>query len=174
MSTGTAMSSNLAAALISELQFEAATTRKCLERIPAEKFDYQPHEKSMKMGRLAVHVAEMTGWVIEIANKTELDFATMDYKPFEPQTTEELVGFLDKIVVDAVEALKTVSDEAMMENWSLRNGEQIYFTMPRIQVLRGMVFNHIVHHRGQLSVYLRLNDIPVPEIYGPSADEGQM
>ena len=174
MSTGTAMSSNLAAALIGELQHEAATTRKILERIPAEKFDYKPHEKSMTMGRLAVHVAEMTGWAIEIANKTELDFATMDYKPFEPQTTEELVGFLDKLVAEATEALKTVSDEAMMENWSLRNGETIYFTMPRIQTLRSMVFNHIVHHRGQLSVYLRLNDIPVPEIYGPSADEGQM
>jgi uncharacterized damage-inducible protein DinB len=174
MSTGTAMSSNLAAALIGELEMEAATTRKCLERIPAEKFDYKPHEKSMSMVRLATHVAEMTGWVIETVNKSELDFATIDYKPFEPQTTEELVGYLDKIVTDAVEALKNTSDEAMLENWTLRNGETVYFTMPRIQVLRGMVFNHIVHHRGQLSVYMRLNDIPVPALYGPSADEGQM
>ncbi len=171
MSTGTAMSFNLATALTRELQHEAAVTRKCLERIPAEKFDYKPHEKSMTMGRLAVHVAEMTGWVIETVNKTELDFATMDYKPFEPQTTEELVEYLDKIIVEAVEALKTASDEAMIENWTLRNGEEIYFTMPRIGVLRGMVFNHIVHHRGQLSVYMRLNDIPVPALYGPSADE---
>jgi uncharacterized damage-inducible protein DinB len=168
------MSSNLAAAFIGELQLETATTRKCLERIPADKFDYKPHEKSMTMGRLAVHVAEMTGWVIETVNKTELDFATIDYKPFEPQTTDELVGFLDKITADAIEALKNASDEALMENWTLRNGEQVYFTMPRIQVLRGMVFNHIVHHRGQLSVYLRLNDIPVPAMYGPSADEGAM
>lgn len=165
------MSGNLAAALIGELQVEAATTRKCLERIPAEKFDYTPHEKSMKMGRLAVHIAEMFGWAIETVNKTELDFATMDYKPFEPQTTEELVGFFEKILLETTEALKATSDEAMMENWTLRNGDQIYFTMPRIQVLRGMVFNHIVHHRGQLSVYMRLNDIPVPALYGPSADE---
>ena len=171
MSTGTAMSGNLAAALIGELQVEAATTRKCLERIPAEKFDYTPHEKSMKMGRLAVHIAEMFGWAIETVNKTELDFATMDYKPFEPQTTGELVGFFEKILLETTEALKATSDEAMMENWTLRNGDQIYFTMPRIQVLRGMVFNHIVHHRGQLSVYMRLNDIPVPALYGPSADE---
>ena len=171
MSTGTAMSGNLAAALIGELQVEAATTRKCLERIPAEKFDYTPHEKSMKMGRLAVHIAEMFGWAIETVNKTELDFATMDYKPFEPQTTEELVGFFEKILLETTEALKATSDEAMMENWTLRNGDQIYFTMPRIQVLRGMVFNHIVHHRGQLSVYMRMNDIPVPALYGPSADE---
>jgi uncharacterized damage-inducible protein DinB len=174
MSTGTAMSNNLAAALIGELQHEAATTRKCLERIPAETFGYKPHEKSMTMGRLATHVAEMNGWTIETVTKTELDFAKMDYKPFEPQTTEELVGFFDKILGEAIEALKNTSDEAMMEDWTLRNGETVYFTMPRIQVLRGMVFNHIVHHRGQLSVYMRLNDIPVPGIYGPSADEGTM
>jgi uncharacterized damage-inducible protein DinB len=165
------MSGNFAAALIGELQMEAATTRKCLERIPAEKFDYAPHEKSMKMGRLAVHIAEMFGWTIEAVNKTELDFAKMDYKPFEPQTTEELVGFFDKITTEAVEALQAASDEAMMESWTLRNGDEIYFTMPRVQVLRGMVFNHIVHHRGQLSVYMRMNDIPVPALYGPSADE---
>lgn len=171
MSTGTAMSTNLAAALIGELQQEAASTRKVLERIPIDKFDYKPHEKSMTMGRLAVHVAEMTGWTIETATKPELDFAKMDYKPFEPKTTEELVEFFDKLVGEAVEALKNTSDEAMMENWTLRNGETVYFTMPRIQVFRGMVFNHIVHHRGQLSVYLRLNDILVPALYGPSADE---
>lgn len=171
MSTGTAMSNNLAAALIGELQQEAATTRKCLERIPAEKFDYKPHEKSMTMVRLAAHVAEMLGWAKETVEKSEMDFATADYKPFEPQTTEELVAFLDKMVAESVEALKTASDEAMMENWTLRNGETVYFTMPRIQVLRGMVFNHIVHHRGQLSVYMRINDIPVPALYGPSADE---
>jgi uncharacterized damage-inducible protein DinB len=174
MSTGTAMSNNIAAALIGELEMEAATTRKCLERIPAEKFDYKPHEKSMTFGRLAVHVAEMLIWAKETVEKTELDFATADYKPFEPQTTAELVEYLDKMVVESVEALKNTSDEAMMENWTLRNGETVYFTMPRIQVLRGMVFNHIIHHRGQLSVYMRPNDISVPSIYGPSADEGQM
>lgn len=171
MSTGTAMSSNLAAALIGELHMEAAATRKCLERIPAEKFDYKPHEKSMTMVRLAVHVAEMVEWAKDVVQTTELNFATMDYKPFEPQTTAELVELLDKNVEAAAEALKNTSDEAMMGDWTLRNGEEIYFTMPRIQCLRGMVFNHIVHHRGQLSLYLRMNDIPVPALYGPSADE---
>lgn len=174
MSTGTAMSGNLAAALIGELQHEAATTRTVLERIPADKFEYKPHDRSMAMGRLAAHIAEMTGWVTETVTKPELDFATMNYKPFVPETTEELVAFLDKVVGEAVEALKNTSDETMLESWTLRNGEQVYFTMPRIQVLRGMVFNHIVHHRGQLSVYMRLNDIPVPGIYGPSADEGSL
>ena len=146
------MSSNLAAALIGELQMEAAATRKCLERIPAEKFDYKPHEKSMTMVRLAGHIAEMVEWAKDTVQTTGIDFATIDYKPFEPQTTAELVELLDKNVEAAIEALQNTSDEAMMEDWTLRNGEEVYFTMPRIQCLRGMVFNHIVHHRGQLSV----------------------
>ena len=160
--------------LLSELKHEAATTRRCLERIPAETFDWKPHEKSMSMSRLATHVAEMVGWVKETAEKPEIDFATMDYKPFEPKTTEELVEFFDKNLRDAAESLKDVPDEKMYENWKMRNGEQVYFEMMRIQALRGFIFNHIVHHRGQLSVYLRLNNIPVPALYGPSADEGAM
>lgn len=165
---------SLSDALIAELQQEAAVTRKCLERIPETIFDWKPHEKSMSLSRLATHVAEMVGWVKDTVEKSELDFATMDYKPFAPETTAELVEFFDKQNTDAIESLKNTSDESMMQNWKLRNGEQVYFDMPRIQVLRGMVFNHIVHHRGQLSVYLRLNDVPVPALYGPSADEGSM
>jgi uncharacterized damage-inducible protein DinB len=165
---------SLSDALIAELQQEATTTRKCLERIPETTFDWKPHEKSMSMSRLATHVAEMVNWAKEVAEKSEMDFATQEYKPFEPKTTAELVEYFDESLAGATEAIKNTSDEAMMENWKLRNGEEIYFDMPRIQVLRGMVFNHIVHHRGQLSVYLRLNDIPVPALYGPSADEGSM
>jgi uncharacterized damage-inducible protein DinB len=159
---------------ISELQHEAATTRKCLERIPESSFDWKPHEKSMSMVRLATHVAEMFDWVKETVSKTEMDFATQEYKPFEPQTTADLVEFFDKRLAGAIEALQNVPDEAMFEKWRLRNGEEIFFEMMRVQVLRGMVFNHILHHRGQLSVYLRMNDIPVPALYGPSADEGVM
>src|SRR4029079_6404300 len=173
-STSTAKTNNIAAGLIKELEQEAAVTRKLLERVPAEKFDWKPHQKSMPMHRLATHVAEMHGWTKPTVDDPELDFAKMDYKPFEPKTTEELVAHLDKNVNEAIEAWKTASDEAWFEDWSLRNGEQIYFTIPKIAVMRGMVLNHIVHHRGQLSVYLRLNDIPVPAMYGPSADEGQM
>ncbi|MDQ3180215.1 MAG: DinB family protein [Acidobacteriota bacterium] len=165
---------SLSEALVGELQYEAATTRKCLERIPETNFDWKPHEKSMTMGRLATHLAEMVGWVKDTVETPELDFATMDYKPFEPKTTAELIEFFDKNISAANESLKNVSDESMLENWKMRNGEQIYFDMPRIAVLRGFILKHIVHHRGQLSVYLRLNDIPVPEIYGPSADEGTM
>jgi uncharacterized damage-inducible protein DinB len=174
MSTGTARSTNIANGLIGELTHEAATTRKILERIPPEKFDYKPHEKSMTMSRLAAHVAEMVEWITETCTKDGLDFATIDYKPFEPRTTAELVEYHDKNVAAALEALKNTSDEDMQKPWTLKNGETVYFTMPKIATLRTMCFNHIWHHRGQLSVYLRLNDIPVPEIYGPSADEGTM
>jgi uncharacterized damage-inducible protein DinB len=174
METATAKSFNIANGLIAELQQEAATTRKILERIPAELFDYKPHEKSMTMTRLATHVAEMVDWVTETCTKDELDFATIDYKPFEPATTTELVEYHDKNVAAAVEALKNTSDEDMQKPWTLKNGETTYFTMPKIATLRSMCFNHIWHHRGQLSVYLRLNDLPVPSIYGPSADEGSM
>lgn len=165
---------NIASALITEMEQEAATTRKCLERVPAEKFGWQPHEKSMTFGRLASHIAEMFGWTPPTMQNSELDFAKMDYKPYEPATTAELVEFLDKNVAEAIETLRNCDDSAFMENWTMRNGETVYFTMPKIAVMRSFVMNHVIHHRGQLSVYLRLNDIPVPSIYGPSADEGQM
>ncbi len=167
-------SNNIASALIAELEQEAATTRKCLERVPAEKFNWQPHDKSMTFSRLASHIAEMFGWTPPTMQNSELDFAKMDYKPFEPGTTAELVEYLDKNVAEAIDTLRNCDDAAFMENWTMRNGETVYFTMPKIAVMRSFVMNHIIHHRGQLSVYLRLNDIPVPSIYGPSADEGQM
>jgi uncharacterized damage-inducible protein DinB len=175
MSSGTAQSSsNIANALIGELEQEAKVTRKILERCPPEKFDWKPHEKSMSLGRLASHVAEMHGWTKHTLESPELDFSKMDYKPFEPSSAEELVALFEKLNAEGIESLRNTSDETFMEPWSLRNGDQIYFTMPKVAVMRGMVLNHIVHHRGQLSVYLRLNDIPVPAMYGPSADEGQM
>lgn len=165
---------NLSESFGGELQYEAASTRKCLERISETVFDYKPHEKSMSMVRLGAHVAEMFGWVKETVEKREINFATMDYKPFEPKTTRELIEFLDKNAAEAAASLKNVSDETMLENWKMLNGEKVLADMPRIAALRGFILKHIVHHRGQLSVYLRLNDIPVPPIYGPSADEGTM
>ena len=174
MSTTAAATNSISNSLIAELENEAKTTRSVLERIPADKFDWKPHEKSMTFGRLASHVAEMHGWTKPTVEQPELDFAKMDYKPFEPKTTEELVKHFEKNYNEAIEALKGASDEIWFEPWSLRNGEQIYLTMPKVVIMRSLVLNHIVHHRGQLSVYLRLNDIPVPSMYGPSADEGQM
>jgi uncharacterized damage-inducible protein DinB len=164
----------IAAALIAELENEAAVTRKVLERVPADKFDWKPHEKSMAMKNLAVHVAEMHSWTVNTVQASELDFAKFDYKPAEPKTTEDLVELFETNYNQAIEALRGATDDIWNDPWSLRNGDLIYFTMPKIVVMRGMVLNHIVHHRGQLSVYLRLNDIPVPAMYGPSADEGQM
>lgn len=175
MSTASAASSNnIALALIAELEHESKTTRTCLERVPADKFDWTPHEKSMTFGRLASHIAEMVGWTGPTLQYPELDFAKMDYKPFEPKTSEELLEYFDKNVAEAVDVLRNTTDDIFMENWTMRNGETVYFTLPKVAVMRSFVMNHIVHHRGQLSVYLRLSDIAVPSIYGPSADEGQM
>ncbi len=175
MSTSAVTESNtIASAFIAEIQQEAAVARKCLERIPAEKFDWKPHEKSMAFGKLASHVAEMFGWTGATLQQPELDFAKMDYKPLDPASNEDLVEFFDKTVAEAIDVLRNTPDEVFLEPWSLRNGETVYFTLPKVAVMRSMVMNHIIHHRGQLSVYLRLNDIPVPALYGPSADEGQM
>jgi uncharacterized damage-inducible protein DinB len=156
------------------MEHEAGVARTCLERVPAEKFDWKPHEKSMAFGKLASHIAEMFAWTPPTLQQAELDFAKMDYKPYEPASTADLVEFLDKNVAEAIDALRNTTDEQFMENWTMRNGETVYFTMPKVAVMRSFVMNHIIHHRGQLSVYLRLNDIAVPAIYGPSADEGQM
>ena len=175
MSTSTAASSNnIASALIAEMEHEAATARKCLERVPADKFDWKPHEKSMTFSRLASHIAEMFGWTAATLQNAELDFSKIDYKPFEPSTNADLLEFFDKNVAEAIDVLRNTPDETFFENWTMRNGDTVYFTMPKAVVMRSFVVNHIIHHRGQLTVYLRLNDIAVPSVYGPSADEGQM
>ncbi|MEZ5429362.1 MAG: DinB family protein [Pyrinomonadaceae bacterium] len=174
MSTSATTKAGINAALLAELQHEGATTKTVLERVPADKFDWKPHEKSMTFSRLATHVAEMFNWIKVTLETDVLDFAKEEFKPFEPKTTEELVEYLEKTLAEATEALKNASDETFFQTWTMRNGEQVYFEMPKIQVIRSFCYNHIYHHRGQLSVYLRLNDIPVPSIYGPSADEGQM
>ena len=175
MSSGTATSSGrLAGAFLAELENEAKVTRTCLERVPADKFDWKPHEKSMTFGRLASHIAEMFGWTKETLRSDVLDFSTMEYTPFEPKTNEDLLAFFDDHIAKAKAIIAETSDETFLTDWTMRNGEQVYFTMPKVAVMRSFVMNHIIHHRGQLSVYLRLNDIPVPSLYGPSADEGQM
>ena len=157
--------------LIAELQHEAASTKKMLERVPTDKNDWKPHEKSMKLGRLASHVAELPGWIAMTMTTDELDLSKMDYKPVIAATTEELTGILDTNVDKAVSALKNATMEDFQKMWTLRNGNNVFFTMPRIGVIRSMAYSHHYHHRGQLSVYLRLLDIPVPGMYGPSADE---
>jgi uncharacterized damage-inducible protein DinB len=174
MSSTATSTGRLASAFLGELENEAKVTRTVLERVPADKFDWKPHEKSMTMGRLATHCAEMFGWTKETLKSDVLDFAAFDYKPFEPKSNDELLAFFDDHIAKAKQILSETSDETFLTDWTMRNGEQVYFTMPKVAVMRSFVMNHIIHHRGQLSVYLRLNDIPVPSIYGPSADEGKM
>lgn len=157
--------------MAAELKQESAATRRCLERLPAEKFEWKPHEKSMSLGRLAGHIVEMTDWIKATIDAEELDFAKFDYTPKNYTESSQFIADLDAKTEEALEILNSVPDEAMGETWTLRNGEQIYFQMPKAAVLRSMVLNHIVHHRGQLAVYMRLLDIPVPGLYGPSADE---
>ncbi len=160
--------------LISELQQEAASTRKMLERVPEKSFSWKPHEKSMSLGVLAHHIAELPEWVGASVNQDELDFAEQKYTPKEQTTTEALLKIFDENISNAVECLKNASDEKLLSSWTLRNGEKVYLTMPKAGVVRGFVLNHTVHHRGQLSVFLRLLDVPLPSIYGPTADEGNM
>ena len=172
MNTGTAMSTNLAAALVGELQMEAAATRKCLERITPEKFDYKPHEKSMILGRLATHVAENTHWISEINHIDDFDFLKdYNFKPVTASTREELLNIFQTNLDKAIADLSSMSDNDFSKSWTVRRGEQIMFNTPKKIAIRGWALNHMIHHRGQLSVYLRLLDVPVPGMYGPSADE---
>lgn len=161
----------IAQGFLEELKKEEASTKKLLERVPLEKGDWKPHEKSMPLNRLASHVAENFEWVADTIGSDELDFAKVPYEPFIPKNTEELIKFFGKSFDKAIKALSDCSDEEMMKNWTMRNGEQVYFTMPKVVVVRSFCINHMIHHRGQLTVYLRLLGIPLPGIYGPTADE---
>jgi uncharacterized damage-inducible protein DinB len=156
---------------IAELQIEAASTNKMLANFPSDKNTWKPHEKSMTLARLAVHIAELPGWITMTMTTDELDLSKMDYKPQVPENAEELVSMHTKNVDAAVKALEASTDADFMKNWTLRNGDHIIFTMPKIAVLRSMAYSHLYHHRGQLSVYLRMLDVTVPGMYGPSADD---
>lgn len=156
---------------IAELEQEAKATRKLLERVPLDKADWKPHEKSMALGRLAFHVAEIPGYTSATMDTDELDFAKMDYKPITSGTTADLLKSFDDNYAKAMKSLKDAPDERFMENWTMKNGEIIYLTLPKIAVLRSFSFSHLIHHRAQLGVYLRLLDVPLPGTYGPTADE---
>jgi uncharacterized damage-inducible protein DinB len=165
---------SIAQALLPEFDAEMATTRRCLERVPEDKLDYKPDPKSMSLGRLAGHVAEMAGWGSVTIDRDELDFGTGEFQPTTMTSRKQILEVFDKLVADSRASLAKVSDERLMGNWSLKNSGTTLMTMPRVAVLRTFVMNHPIHHRGQLSVYLRLVGEKVPSIYGPSADEGQM
>ena len=164
---------SICAPLAAEMRQEAKTTRRLLERVPEASFGWKPHEKSMTLGRLAAHVAELPELVIPALTQPELDFASGDFKPFEPKSTADLLEKFDRNIDAAAGMLEKQPDDRMGEPWKLRSGDHVLFEMPRAMVVRFVGLNHVVHHRGQLSVYLRLLDVPLPSIYGPSADEAR-
>jgi uncharacterized damage-inducible protein DinB len=162
--------------MLGEFDQEMQGTRKVLERCPDEKWNWKPHEKSGTVGWLAGHVATMPGWIAVTLTTDELDYAPVDGPAYQPPKTDnrkELLAVFDKNVAEARAALSTVSDQEIMKPWKLLAGGQEIFTMPRAACLRGMVLNHIIHHRAQLTVYFRLLNVAVPGLYGPSADEAQ-
>lgn len=158
-------------AMLNELQEETATTRRVLERVPADKLTWRPHPKSMSLGQLSLHVAVIPGAISGLAQLNEFDAGEASFDPPQPESTEEVMAALDESVNTAVSYLSELDEQSAGQNWRLTAGGKEVFTVPRAHVLRSIMLNHLYHHRGQLSVYLRLLDVPVPVIYGRSADE---
>jgi uncharacterized damage-inducible protein DinB len=155
--------------LIAELQHEAATTRKMIERVPQESLSWQPHEKSMTLGRLVSHIAMLPGIFIAKLNQDEVDRS--EIKPLPADSLTAILETFDQNIASSLELLKTQSEEQLLGLWRYRDGEKVVFEMPRVAVIRLIALNHLIHHRGQLSVYLRLLNIPLPSVYGPTADQ---
>jgi uncharacterized damage-inducible protein DinB len=163
--------------LLPEFDEEMIPTRITLERVPADKFTWKPHEKSMTLVRLATHVAELPSWAIFTIGQDSLDIAPVGAPPYQPpkvNSAQDLLDIFDKHKVAGRAAIAGAKDEHLLKPWSLLAGGKVIFTLPRYTVLRRSVINHLVHHRAQLGVFLRLNNVPLPAIYGPSADEGSM
>lgn len=158
------------AAMISEFDHECAETRKALQLIPEDRFDWKPHAKSWSLHELASHLAEVPHWAAPTLRTDVFDLET-DYERVVPDTKEEILARFDAGVVEAREALEKATDEQLGSTWTMKMGDEVVLSMPKGAVLRSFVFNHNVHHRAQLGVYLRLLDVPVPGHYGPSADE---
>ena len=165
---------SIADSLLAEFDQEMATTRKHLERTPAQHADWKPHAKSMALGALAAHLAEVPSWIAAILTRTELDLNPPGgpaYASPKFESVPKLLAFFDEQVKAGRAAIAVTVDKDFMVPWSLKSGGAVYFTMPRIVVMRSFVMNHLIHHRGQFTVYLRLKDVPVPQTYGPTADE---
>ena len=160
-----------AQALIAELEAESPATRRVLERVPGDRLGWRPHPKSMSLGQLAQHVAALPGSISRLAAQDGLDAATVNFEPEPAESAEALLTTYDDAVAEARIYLAGLTEETASAPWTLRHGERTIFTLPRIGLLRTLAFNHLYHHRGQLTVYLRLLDVPVPVVYGKSADE---
>jgi len=167
---------SIAQSLLPEFDHEMVTTRKMLAVVPEGKNDWKPHPKSMTLGRLAGHVAELPGWGTTTMTEAEFDFAPVGAPPFQPgifTTRAETLKTFDDGVAAARAAIGKAADGDIMVTWTLKSGGKTLLSMPRIAVLRSFMLNHIIHHRAQLGVYLRLNEVAIPGSYGPSADEKQ-
>jgi uncharacterized damage-inducible protein DinB len=168
------MTHTISQSLLPEFDQEMANTRKVLARVPEGKGDFRPHAKSYTLARLAGHVAEMPLWAVMTLNHDELDLRPGGVAPFQAYTfttQAEALAMFDENTAKARSTLEATGDEAMMRKWTLKDNGRDIFALPRVAVLRSFVMNHMIHHRAQLGVYLRLNDVAVPGIYGPSADE---
>lgn len=160
--------------IVQEMTQEMVGTRKCLERIPVKHLDWTPHVKSFTFRRLASHIVEIPTWTMPILDSDEMVLDMDSYVPYEAGSVAELLERFDRNMQDATAAMQGREDELLSGMWRMKVKDQVVFEAPRIAVLRGMVLNHAYHHRGQLTVYLRMKDAPLPALYGPSADEGQM
>jgi len=158
-------------ALLAEYDQEMAGTRRALASIPRNALAYRPHERSWTMGELATHIASVPTWLRPTLETPELDLGESLESPAVPSDTEELLARFDAAVAEGRKALEGATPEAMAAPWTLRNGAQVFFSLPRGAVVRTMVMSHMIHHRGQLTVYLRLAGAPVPGLYGPSGDD---
>jgi uncharacterized damage-inducible protein DinB len=161
-------------ALLPEFDLEMANTRKTLERVPEDKFGWKPHEKSFSMGALATHLATIPSWGSLTIQRDSIDIAPEGEPPPKTEQAKSLKDLLerfDRSVAATRDALASASDEDLLKPWTLLKGGKVVFAVPRVAALRSFIMNHNIHHRAQLGVYLRLNDVAVPSIYGPSADE---
>jgi uncharacterized damage-inducible protein DinB len=166
----------IAQSMLGEFDQEMAGTRKTLERLPEQKWNWKPHDKSGAVGWLAGHIATMPGWITMTLQTEQLDYAPVGGPAYEPpklENRQQILAEFDKGVTEARKAIADANDADMLKDWTLLAGGQTIFTMPRAACLRTMIFNHIIHHRAQLTVYYRLLGVPVPGLYGPSADETQ-
>ena len=163
-------------AFIAELKHESSLTKKMLERVPLDNKDpivigWKPHEKSMTLGRLATHIAQTPHWISDIIHIDDYDFATRPFLSNTASSQQELIEIFQQWLDKAISDLDNASDELLNQKWIVRQGDKVFYDLVKKVAIRSWGFSHLIHHRGQLSVYLRLLDVPVPGMYGPSADE---
>lgn len=158
-------------AIVAEFDHECTLTRRMLERVPDDKWGWKPHEKSMSLQQLDGHLAEIPMWVEATCTMDVFEMAPGSYQPFLPETSGALLAAFDDFVAKARALMLEESDEHLMQNWTMKMGDQVMVSMPRVAVLRAFILSHTIHHRAQLGLYLRMNDVALPATYGPSADE---